>query len=578
MSDFLWKIGGEAGFGIMTTALQFSKLAVRCGCYVFAYPEYPSLIRGGHNTFEVLLSDKRKNTSKDRIDFLVCLNKDTYTLHKHRLAKNAVVIFDKSEFEIEQTAELRLIEFPFNQIIKEEKAKEFMKNMLGLSASACILGIDKSVVEDMVRSTFADKGEEVIELNLKFVNYGYNYINQNYSEYKIDLLSSKSSKPLAVLTGNDAFSLACVLSDCRFYSAYPMTPSSSVLSTLAKWQIKADMVVRHSEDEIAVINNALGASFAGIRSAVGTSGGGFALMVESLSFAGVAEIPIVVFLSQRPGPATGMPTWTEQGELMFAVHAGHGEFPKIVLAAGDISEMIEITVKAFNLADKYQTPVIVLSDKFLSESLFSLDSDKILSLIDNSNIDRGKIIRQTNSETYLRYKDSADGISEMLIPGQKGFFYQANSYEHLEDSHTTEDSEPRVQQVNKRARKIQTYLKTDFQLPKVFGNLQESKLVFVSYGANKGPILEASRILAENDMQTAYIHFTHLYPLDEQRLKTEVFDKINKPLVLVENSSRGQLAELLREQAGITIDKKILKYDGRPFYPIEIINKLAEVL
>ncbi|GIW63115.1 MAG: hypothetical protein KatS3mg090_0941 [Patescibacteria group bacterium] len=387
------------------------------------------------------------------------------------MSESAFVVYDGSEIEVQQD-NLKLIDLPFNQIIKEQNAKEFMKNVLGLSASACLLGVDQQDVEALIRSAFADKGEEIINLNLKFVDLAFKHIKENYSDLVTDTLKKQNAKSLAVLTGNEAFSLGCVLSDCRFYSAYPMTPSSSVLAVLAKWQIKANMVVRHSEDEIAVVNNALGASFAGVRSAVGTSGGGFALMVESLSFSGVAEIPIVVFLSQRAGPATGMPTWTEQGDLMFAVHAGHGEFPKIVLSAGDPYEMFEITVKAFNLADKYQTPVIILSDKFLSESLYSLESEKILSLIDSSEIDRGKIVAQTQSENYLRYKDSDDGISEMLIPGQKGVFYQANSYEHLEDSHTTEDSQPRVQQVNKRARKITTYLNQDFSLPKIFGNLQ----------------------------------------------------------------------------------------------------------
>ena len=308
----------------------------------------------------------------------------------------------------------------------------------------------------------------------------------------------------------------------------------------------------------------------GTRAAVGTSGGGFALMVESLSFAGVAEMPIVVFLSKRPGPATGMPTWTEQGDLLFAVHAGHGEFPKIVLAPGDADEMIELTLKAFNLADIYQTPVIVMSDMWLSESHKSVATETIKSLVKANKIERGKTITAPKGEVYLRYKLESDGISERLIPGAKGFFYQANSYEHFEDGHSAEDAVARRQQVDKRNQKTSTYLAAHFQKPKVYGDPKTAKKVFVSWGSMKGPILEAMEDLKKEGIETALIHFTHMFPLDRARLQ-DLFSQ-SKDYVLVENNSHAQFGRLLRQETGIDLQKTLLKYDGRPFWKEEIYN------
>lgn len=349
-----------------------------------------------------------------------------------------------------------------------------------------------------------------------------------------------------------------------------MTPSSSVLGTLAAWQDKTGIIVRHAEDEISVINTALGASFVGARSSVGTSGGGFALMVESVSLAGVTEIPIVIFLSQRPGPATGMPTWTEQGDLLFAVHAGHGEFPKIVLAPGDAYEMIELTMKAYNLADIYQTPVIVMSDMHLSESHKTVPANIVKRLIGDYKIDRGKTISKVKGETYLRYKLTDDGISERLIPGVKGYFYQANSYEHLEDSHTTEESVPRRKQVDKRNAKLPTYVTNHFQKPNVYGDLDRSEIVFVAWGSMKGPVLEALRSLNAKQKSYALIHFTHVYPLSEEKVRP--FFPAGKRYILVENNSQAQFGRLLRQETGIHIAEKLLKYDGRPFFQEEIVD------
>ena len=564
----LWKIGGEAGFGIMTTGLVFSKIAARQGHHIFDYIEYPSLIRGGHNTYEVIVSDEVIGSSKSEIDILICLNKATFTLHKSRLTKNSIVIYDKEEFTIE--GEYRLVNLPFKQILKNESGVQIMINNIALGATMALMGWDLDVLENAIEEEFAKKDQKIIEKNKKMGHAGFYHIKNLYAHLanknfpKIEKFDEKM-----IVTGNESHSLGSVIGDCKFHASYPMTPASSVLSVMAGLAQEVGMVVRHAEDEISVINTALGASFAGARSSVATSGGGFALMTEAISMAGICEIPVVIFLAQRPGPATGMPTWTEQADLLFAIHAGHGEFPKIVLAPGDVEEMYQLTAKAFNLADIYQTPVIVLSDKLLSEGHQSMSKSKFLEFAKSFKINRGKIV-STADEGYLRYAKADDGISPMLIPNSGQPIYQANSYEHLEDGHTTESSAERIKQVNKREKKIATYLKNDFAMPEIFGDEKKAETVIVSWGSNKGAIIDAMKMTGK---KIAYVHFNHIYPLDKAKL-AKLF-KSDKKYLLIENNHDGQLGKLLHQEIGVEFADKLLKYDGRPIYVEEILHKLS---
>ncbi|MFA5769947.1 MAG: 2-oxoacid:acceptor oxidoreductase subunit alpha [Patescibacteria group bacterium] len=586
MTDFTWMIGGEAGFGIMTTGVVFSKIATRSGYHIFDYVEYPSLIRGGHNAYEVHVADVEVSHLNPSIDVLVCLNKETYEKHKHRLTSSSLVVFDQEEFEIKE--DIKKIIVPFKKILSDLKGQPIMKNTISLGVSIGLLGGDIDELIKIISEQFSKKGNEVINFNKLFVQAGYDAVKKNYSDLILNYLVKKIGEENLVITGNDAFALGSVIADARAYVAYPMTPSSTVLTDLAAWQEKVGMVVRHAEDEISVINTAIGSSFAGVRSAVGTSGGGFALMVESLSFSGITEIPIVVFIAQRPGPATGMPTWTEQGDLLFSVFSGHGEFPKIVLAPGDNEEMIELTAKAYNLADIYQMPVIVMSDMYLSESHKSVSKKFVDKFISEYKVNRGKLINeitnnksqitnesQNSNNKYLRYKLSDDGISERLVPGTPGSFYQANSYEHIEDGHTTEEAQPRIDQVDKRARKWTTYLKSDFSMPKVYGELEKSEMVFVSWGSTKGIILQAQKLLTAKGVVSALIHFNHIYPLDIEKVKA--LFKENKKYILIENNSWGQFGKLLMMETGIKIKEKILKYDGRPITAEEVVHKVIKL-
>lgn len=572
--NYLWKIGAPAGLGVMTTGLSLSKLATRSGYHIYSYAEYPSLIKGGHNTYEVIISTAPIGMIKLPIDCLVCFDELTFKLHADRLVAGSLLLYDPGTFEPSQTPAQK-IAIPFQELLNGLKADKIMVNMIGLGASFALLGGTEDILYELITAQFKSKGDEVIQVNTACAKAGFEYITTHFAQSVVPVLTyQENPEPRSVLAGNDAFSLGAVAADCRFYAAYPMSPSSSVVEILAGWQHKTGMVVRHAEDEVGVVNETLGASFAGVRSATGTSGGGFALMVEALSYAGVAELPIVVFLAQRPGPATGMPTWTEQGDLLFAAFGGHGEFPKILIAPGDPEEMLELTMKAFDLADIYQTPVIVLSDKVLSESHYSVANSKLEALM-NRPIDRGKTITEATQLPYQRYALTEDGISPRLIPGQKGAWYQANSYEHLPDSHTTEEAKERIEQVDKRAKKIDTYLKNHFVPPTIMGDLGSADVILYSWGGNKGAILEAMAELEAQGKRIAYLHFTHVFPLNADMIQP--LFAYQKPYLLLENNSTGQFGQLVKLAIGFETPHKLLKYDGRPLFTEEIVKAVQGI-
>ena len=373
------------------------------------------------------------------------------------------------------------------------------------------------------------------------------------------------------MTGNEAISLGSIAADCRLYASYPMTPASSILHILAGYADRSKMVVKHVGDEIEAINMLVGASFAGVRCMTGTSGGGFALMNEGFGLAGVTESAVVLVVSQRPGPATGLPTWTGQADLQFVIHAAQDEFPRIVLAPGDAQEAYFLTQEAFNLADKYQTPVLILSDKYLSEGLYYLKRENLKKIP----INRGKLLTNEEIEKqtdFLRYSISKDGISPRSIAGQKNGDFLANSYEHNERGFATEDASVIKSQKEKRQQKTDTYLENDFRGPTLFGN-EKSELTIISWGSTKAPVLEAMKSLGD---QVNFWHFHHVYPLNSIVL-SKILSQTKKSLLLEANGA-GQFGLLLREQTGWQPTSVMLKYDGRPFYPEEIRKRVQELL
>ncbi len=574
-NSITWKIGGEAGWGIMTTGAMLCKVAERCHLHVYDHLEYPSLIRGGHNTIDIRISTSEVTSQEKDIDLLVALNSQTIDLNKALMKKNSAVLYDPDKVKIDSNklpATVTMLPIPLSQMIKDSGVSSLMLNNIVMGASCAILNFDLQTLSEVIAGEFSKKGEKVIADNQKAAKLGYDFVVANLkSKFEIKLTPQDSLQRI-VVTGNEAIALGAIAANCKFYCAYPMTPTSAILHFMAAKAVEADLVVKHAEDEIAVINMAIGASFAGARAMVGTSGGGFSLMVEGLGLAGITETPLVIVVGQRPGPATGMPTWTGQADLQFLAHASQDEFPRIIFAPGDVEEAFYLTTEAFNLADIYQTPVFILVDMYLCESHKStipFDVSKI-------SINRGKLIKDGNNlSAYNRYQNTPDGVSPRVIPGTPGTNYLANSYEHDETGLSTEDGTERIKQVEKRNRKTQTYLKT-FTPPTLYGE-NDADVTLLAWGSTKGPLLQALRDInfTINNKKFNFLHFNHVWPLDEVVLTKSLQNA--KKLVMIEGNSEGQMARLIRQESGLKMDKIFTKYSGRPFYPEEIIAYLQKL-
>jgi len=573
MTAFNWKIAGAAGEGIKVSGLIFSKTCFKQGLSVHGYTEYPSLIRGGHNTFQVKASKDTVTAPEFKLDLLVCLNSNGLTEHTNELTEKSLILFDhQSNNQIKPKTLIKtgqLLDLPVKKLLDSLKAPSQMSNLITLGASCHLLGLNLKNLNQVIHDTFAKKGEKVINLNLQAAKAGFDYSTKNFSSVAKSHTDSNPPTDCLYLTGNDAISLGAISGGMKFFIVYPMTPATSILHFLAKNAKTANIAVRHAEDEIGVINMALGASFSGVRSMVATSGGGFSLMNEGLGLSGVTEIPLVIVNAMRPGPASGMPTWSGQGDLLFTIHASQDEFPRIVLTPGDPEEAFELSKLAQNLAEKYQLPIIILTDKYLAESYFS--TKKFPSAHQNSRYGFAKDLPKDFNTPFKRYLDTQTGISPRSIPGQSGGVHLTNSYEHDELGFATEVSSERTKQVDKRNRKTDTLLKSqDLIKPTLFGPTSASTTL-ISWGSNKGSILQALKSLKD----TNFIHFSWVWPFPTDAFNSLI--KQSKKLVTLELNSQGQLNQLIAQSTGLKIPNQILKYDGRPFFPQEIIDKLKNL-
>ncbi len=551
------KIGGEAGFGIMSSGTMLARAFSRAGYHVFATNEYPSLIRGGHNLITVRIATAPFAALNRDVHILVALNKETVEMHKSELGRGAVVIYDTKEGSLDGG-----LPIPLTDIVRTHNGEQVMRNTVALGACVAILGVDFEVLGSVIRDQFARKGDEVVNNNLAIAQAGYDHakkLNGNLEAMKLAPAQKKSDQ--LVINGSEAVGVGAVRAGLKFAAIYPMTPINSLITFLADHAGALNLVYKQPEDEISGINMAIGASVAGVRSMVATSGGGFALMVEGLSLAGMIEAPLVIDMGMRVGPATGMPTWTEQGELRFIIHAGHGEFARIVLAPSDALEAYQLTIDAFNLADRYQVPVFVLTDKYLNESLWCVPESSFSGEV---TIDRGKLVKREElppDDSFKRYQFIEDGVSPRSLPGMPHGQYFANSYEHDETGHVTEVAEKRAAMAKKRLSKLASIQK-DIMPPVVLGP-QSADITFVTWGTSKGPVLEAIAGKSAN-----VIHFPWLYPFPTEATRALLGNA--KRVIDVEQNGTGQLASLIRQHTGIEIKEKILKFDGRPFYPDEI--------
>lgn len=574
VSSVSWKIGGEAGYGIMTAGLIFSKIFARKGYFVVDCNEYPSLIRGGHNSYTVRISSNEIFSINKSINILVALNEETIKIHQEEVSYGGYIVYDDGSFDIANfkraRKDINYVVIPFSKIISELGVPEIMINNISLGASAALLNYDMEILKDIIKDVFRGKGSEIVDLNIKSSELGYKYVKEKLrlNAYELEIVKPVNK---ILVTGNDAVFLGAVRAGCKFYAAYPMTPSSSILHSFASVENDFNIVTKHAEDEIAVINMVLGASYAGVRAMAATSGGGFSLMNEGIGSAAMTETPVVIVLCQRPAPATGLPTWTEQGDLLFACHASHGEFLRVIIAPGDPEECFYLTGKAFNLADRYQIPVIIMLDKYLSESHFSCDRFDFK----NITVNRGKLITDSgdiNGE-YKRYSDSSDGISPRAIPGIEDGIHIANSDEHNQYGYSDESAHNRKTMVDKRFKKIKKLIE-EIPPPRIYGPT-DAEITIWSWGSCKGPILEAMNILNRKEKKVNLIHFTYLYPFDSDVI-SGIISENNKNIV-VENNKTSQLSKIIMMNTGYRIKNKILKYSGRQFLPEEIISGIEKM-
>ena len=560
---FTIKFAGPAGMGIKSVGQLFSKILIAHDFNLADYSEYPSLVRGGHNTCQISFSQDKVFAPHYFIDILFSIVPNHWPQHLGEFTKDTLIFSDEQidqiNPEFNQKRKGKFLSLPLKTLANEIGSAQVV-NTISLGVAAYLFNFDLELTKTIVCGFY----KNFCDLNARAIQSGYDYAKTNFSKYKLNLIYKPTTKTTDFYEGNEAYSLGFLAGKGDFYCAYPMTPATGALHFLAaKQEAYPNLKVIHAEDEVGVANMAVGAAFAGARTAVGTSGGGFALMNEAMSLCGVSEVGVVYYLVSRPGPATGIPTYTAQADLLHAINSGHGEFPKIVIAPGDIDESFEMGYQSLNLAAKIQTPVIVISDKFLGESSTSTqDLTKI-----KPEIDLGDIEKNPNSD-YKRYQYSQGGISPRTIPGTQNGQFLANSYEHDEYGFSTEDATTAKKMFDKRNSKYKLALKL---APKanLFGNKSAKKLI-ISWGSTKGPILEALKNI-KNSSDFAFLQLKTLWPINPDIKK--IIDGF-KEIIVIENNGTGQLVSILKSQFDFNPQKIHLKYDGRPFFPEEIVKKL----
>lgn len=552
-------IGGQAGDGAREAGVNLARLFCKLGYYVFASMEYPSLIRGGHNFCRVSFSKEKIYSDYRELDAIIAFNQETVDLHRGELKKSGVIFFDNILNSVSGKPG-QLVSLPISSYAKELGAPSLARTAVALGALCCFYDLPLESLNKVFTEIFGVKAQINIDLSKK----GYDYLqDKSFGKIKFDRPDKKIKGQ--IIDGNAATSEGLVAGGMKNYIAYPMTPATSVLHHLAKQSPKYGLKVTQAESEVAVINMVLGSAFVGARTATGTSGGGFALMTEALSMAGIAEIPTVVVESQRPGPSTGVPTRTAQGDLQF-VRQILGEFPRLVLAPGDQEEAYELGGKAMNLAWQYQLPVMLMLDKQLSESLSNADFSKIKIKPEKIKISKG-------GKNYLRYAFSADGVSPLCFPGSPDTVVKANSYEHSEDGLITESAEMTQKMFDKRFAKIKNLEKEMIGMKsvRIYGD-KKSKNIVVFWGSTKGAVLEA---IKHTKKPIKAVQILAIEPLSTKSL-LDTF-KGAKKIIDVELNYTAPLASLIREKTGIEIKHKILKYDTYSFEPMDLVKKLDKI-
>jgi 2-oxoglutarate ferredoxin oxidoreductase subunit alpha len=575
VNNMTFKIVGAAGQGVESSGAGFTQALARGGLHLFGLQDYMSRIRGGLNFFQVRVHQEPLYCHEDDVHILLPLSQEALEAYQDEVVKGGGIIYDE-ELKVDRRTITnrgrKAMPVPLVEIAKEH-GERVMANTAALGAAAGVVEYAYERLADVIRANFKRKGDEVVAANLRVARAAYLYAQERYApdfEWKLQQVAGAPQR--MVMAGNPAFAMGALAGGCRFVSAYPMTPATSIIEWMAKHEHQFGVVTKHAEDEIAAVNMAIGANFAGARAMTATSGGGFSLMVEALGLAGICEVPLVLFEAQRGGPSTGLPTRTEQSDLLFVLNASQGEFPRLVLAPGTIEECFECGWQAFNLAEKYQTPVLVLSDQLLASSLRTIEMEAID--FDKVVIDRGKLLSdkelESLTEPYKRHLFTDDGISPRANPGHPKAVHSTASDEHDEYGHITEEMENRVKMMQKRMKKLGT-ARQDIEPPTQYGP-EKAPIVLVGWGSTYGVLRE---VVDRLDGKARLVHFRDLWPFPSEAAAEAL--KGGK-IVTVENNYTGQFKRLLQGETCIQVDHQISRYDGRPFSPQDVLAGLKEVL
>jgi 2-oxoglutarate ferredoxin oxidoreductase subunit alpha len=545
-------IGGEAGQGVRMAGILFSRIMNEVGRHVFEMDDYQSLIRGGHNASCVASSIDPVFSHYDSVDVLVVLDDRAHAIQKDKVKDGGTLIYNS-----EDVKEAEGIPIPVFSWVKEEGNNPVLAGTIGVASACALGGVDFSVLESAIKNAYP----KVAEPNIRLAKKTYDALAEHIGKYQVETGDGKLG---AVMTGNEAIALGAVAGGMKCYIAYPMTPMSSVLHYLAAQAKRLEIAVSHPESEIAVINMAIGSAYAGVKTMVGSSGGGFALMEEAFSLAGQSETPLLCYLGTRPGPSTGVPTYTSQGDLNFALYQGHGEFARIVMSPSDNDQAFTKTAELMNLLWRYQIPGIVLTEKHLAESTMTTRFD-----FDSINVEK-PLMYDGKPEEYSRYKDTDSGISPMLFPPIENAIIKATSYEHDENGITTEDPGAIVKMTEKRFRKRKA-IEEGMRQIRTVEKYGDGKIALMTYGSTTWSVREAAKYL--EDVRVVQVTYLEPFPIWAVEEALQGVDRI----ITVELSIDGQFTTLLKHN-GIKADGSVRKYDSRPFDPIDLANQIKEVI
>jgi len=572
VNDIEIMFGGQAGDGSLTTGDLIAGVFKRMGLEVYTYKDFPSRIRGGHTNYVIRAGEKANYGMADFVDGLIAFDVEAVEKHVHELRPGGFVVFDSSSETLPEHVKRDDVTWylvPIGKIAKEEIGLELVRNTVSLGVLAGLIGMDPAIVRADVEKVYKRKGERVVGLNLHAIEAGEKYVAQHFAEWPSGYaLRGRPDGDRLIMMGNDAIGYGALAAGCRFMAGYPITPATDVLEFMAKFLPKYGGVAIQAEDELAAINMVLGAAFTGARAMTATSGPGQALMTEAIGLAGVLEIPIVVVECARTGPSTGMPTKTEQSNLNHLIFGGHGEIPKIVISPGTVEDSFYLSALAFDLAEKYQCPVFVLTEQALCQSKATLPRIDL----DRVTIDRGKLLdAPVVFGEYERFAFTADGVSPRVIPGLEGGMHLAPGSEHGPSGVITENAKNRARMMEKRMGKMES-ARPDLPPPLLHGD-PNADIAILGYGANRGPIVEAQDRLAAAGVPTRFLELRTLWPFPEEEVRAFVADA--RSVYVVENNFTGQLDRLIRYVTGpLEKMQRVLKYDGSPFRPIEIIEPI----